>query len=193
MSWKIILTSIVSTCTAFAGNVTWRMSNVYGTNDTWRLEHSAPETGRVTRATVHSSPSAEFLLDWLARQYTNDMRTLHGRIKWHGKPVRQELDDTNRMCMVEYYADGTIHVDPYRKMGDFHSLTNTARWKSASEAKRQKVLEMREKAKALRAKIEAERSILPGLKDARLQTFDNKNTESNVKVNINIGGSHNGR
>jgi hypothetical protein len=171
MSWKTILISIVSALCA-AG---------------------VAQTNRVAKATEHGRPADGFLLDWLARQYTNDMRTLQGRIKWHGKPVRQELDDTNRMCMVEYYADGTVHVDPYRKKENFHSLTNTALWKNASGAKRQKVIEMRRKAKALRAKIEAEKSVLPGLKAAQLQTFDNKNMESNVTVNINIGGGGHGR
>lgn len=171
MNWKIILISVVSVLCA-AGMA---------------------QTNRVAKATEHGRPADGFLLDWLARQYTNDMRTFQGRIKWHGKPVRQELDDTNRMCMVEYYADGTVHVGPYRKKENFHSLTNTALWRDASKAKRQKVLDKQEKIKALRAKIEAKKSVLPGLKEAQLQTFDNKNTQSNVTVNINIGGVSNGR
>ena len=163
MSWKIILISIVSSLCATA----------------------FPQTNRVTKATEHGRPADSFLLDWLARQYSNDVRTLQGRIKWHGKPVRQELDDTNRMCKVEYYADGTVHVSPFRKV-DFASRTNSAAWK-ANAAKCKAALEKR------RAEIAARKNIIPGLKEVQLKTFDNKNTESNVTVNINIGGSRNGR
>lgn len=163
MSWKVTLTLLVSAmCTC-----------------------AFPQTNRVTKATEHERPHPGFILEWLTNRYTNDMKTLAGRIKWHGKPVRQELDDTNRMCMVEYYADGTVHVEPFRKV-DFTSRTNSAAWK-ANAVKRREALMKR------RAEIAAKKSVLPGLKDAQLQTFDNKNTESNVTVNINIGGKSNGR
>ena len=158
MSWKIILISIVSSLCATA----------------------FPQTNRVTKATEHGRPADSFLLNWLARQYSNDVRILQGRIKWHGKPVRQELDDTNRMCMVEYYADGTVHVDPYSKV-DFTMRTNSVSWK-ANARKRKEALAKH------RAAIAAKKSVLPGLKDAQLQTFDNKNAESNVTVNVRVGG-----
>lgn len=135
------------------------------------------QTGRVVKATVHATPSADFLLAHLARQYSNDMRTVSGRVKWHGKPVRQEIDNTNRMCKIERYADGTVHVEPFKPMS-INAVPGTREYKK--------------KAAALRAAIKARRNVLPGLKDAQLKTFDNKNTESNVTVNINIGGG-NGR
>ena len=148
-------------------------------------------TGCVTRATVHAAPSVDFLLAHLARQYSNDMRSVTGRVKWHGKPVRQEIDATNRMCKIERYADGTVHVEPYRPPRPydnlpFHAKTNHPAWKEAV-VKRKAILAAR------RAAIEARRNVLPGLKDAQLKAFDSRNTESNVTVNVNIGGSRNGR
>ena len=169
MSWKSILTSIVSIVVMFFGK---------------NAEAQNLGTNRVTKATTHAIPNVEFLLEWLGRQYTNDMKTLSGRIKWHGKPIAQEIDDTNRMCKVERFADGTIHVEPFRKV-DFASRTNSVSWK-ANATKRKALLEKR------RAEIAARKNVLPGLKEAQLKTFDSKNTESNVTVNINIGGG-NGR
>ncbi|MBQ9740931.1 MAG: hypothetical protein IJV91_08345 [Kiritimatiellae bacterium] len=127
-------------------------------------------TGRVTKATVHATPSADFLLTHLARQYSNDMRTVTGRVKWHGKPVRQEIDATNRMCKIERYADGTVHVEPFRPPKPRGVVTN----KAAIAARR--------------AAIQARRNVLPGLKDAQLKAHDAKHSQSNVTVNINIGG-----
>ena len=138
-------------------------------------------TGRVTKATVHATPSADFLLTHLARQYSNDMRSVTGRVKWHGEPVSQEIDATNRMCKIERYADGTVHIEPFRPRKPFHMATNSAAYKSAA-AKRKAVLAAR------RAAIEARRNVLPGLKDAQLKAHDAKHSESNVTVNINIGG-----
>lgn len=128
------------------------------------------QTGRVTKATVHATPSAEFLLTYLARQYSNDMRTVSGRVKWHGKPIRQEIDMTNRMCKIERYADGTVHVEPFRPPKPRVVVTN----KAAIAARR--------------AAIEARRNVLPGLKDAQLKAHDAKHSQSNVTVDINIGG-----
>ena len=163
MNWKIILTLTASALCASA----------------------FPQTNRVTKATEHERPHPGFILEWLTNRYTNDMKTLDGRIKWHGAPVRQEIDDTNRMCKVEIYADGTRHEEPYRKV-DFASRTNSAAWKE-NAAKRKEALAKR------RAEIAASKVILPELKEAQLQTFDNKNAESNVTVNVNIGGASNGR
>lgn len=131
-------------------------------------------TGRVTRATVHATPSADFLLAHLARQYSNDMRTVTGRVKWHGKPVRQEIDATNRMCKIERYADGTVHIEPFRPPKPRGVVTNSPAFKKRSAARR--------------AAIEARRNVLPGLKEAQLKTHDAKHSQSNVTVNINIGG-----
>ena len=209
MSWKSILTSIVSAATLCAGaaKVEWEPVNRYEqslayTNDGWYAA-SAPahaiwldafnaETGRVRN--VHQflphENDPDFFIRYLQRQYSNDMQTIQGRVKWHGKPIAQEIDDTNRMCKIERFADGTIHVSPFRKPQpydnlSFHAKTNHPAWK-ASAAKRKAALEKR------RAEIAARRNVLPGLKEAQLKTFDNKNTESNVTVNVNIGGG-NGR
>ena len=119
---------------------------------------------------MHATPSADFLLTHLARQYSNDMRTVTGRVKWHGKPVRQEIDATNRMCKIERYADGTVHVEPFRPPKPRGVVTN----KAAIAARR--------------AAIQARRNVLPGLKDAQLKAHDAKHSQSNVTVNINIGG-----
>ena len=109
------------------------------------------------------------------------MRTVSGRVKWHGKPVMQEID-TNRWCKIERYADGTTHVEPFRTSKENYAMrTNSPAWKAAKE-KRKAALAAR------RAKIEASRSIAPGLKDAQLKAFDAKHSESNVTVNVNIGG-----
>lgn len=131
------------------------------------------QTGRVTKATVHAAPSADFLLAHLARQYSNDMRTVSGRVKWHGKPVRQEIDMTNRMCKIERFADGTVHVEPFKPIS-INAVPGTREYKK--------------KAAALRAAIKARRNVLPGLKDAQLKAHDAKHSVSNVTVNINIGG-----
>jgi hypothetical protein len=135
------------------------------------------QTGRVTRATVHATPSADFLLAHLARQYSNDMRTVTGRVKWHGKPVRQEIDATNRMCKIERYADGTVHVEPFAPAKPRSVVTNKAA-----------IVDRRAAIAARRAAIEARRNVLPGLKDAQLKAHDAKHSQSNVTVNINIGG-----
>ena len=131
-------------------------------------------TGRVTKATVHATPSADFLLTHLARQYSNDMCTVTGRVKWHGKPVKQEIDMTNRMCKIERFADGTVHVEPFHPPKPRGVVTNSPVWKK--------------KAAARRAAIQARRNVLPGLKDAQLKAHDAKHSQSNVTVNINIGG-----
>ena len=131
-------------------------------------------TGRVTKATVHATPSADFLLAHLARQYSNDMRTVTGRAKWHGEPVRQEIDMTNRMCKIEWYADGTVHVEPFAPRRPLRRIPNSPELKKAAAARR--------------AAIQARRNVLPGLKDAQLKAHDAKHSQSNVTVNINIGG-----
>ena len=74
---------------------------------------------------------------------------------------------------------------PYDNLS-FHDKTNHPAWK-ANVAKRKAILEKR------RAAIAARKNVLPGLKDAQLKAFDSRNTESNVTVNVNIGGSRNGR
>lgn len=153
MNWKSILTLTVSAAAFCAA--------------------AFSQTGRVTKATVHAAPSADFLLAHLARQYSNDMRTVSGRVKWHGKPVRQEIDTTNRMCKIERFADGTVHVEPFKPIS-INAVPGTREYKK--------------KAAALRAAIKARRNVLPGLKDAQLKTHDAKHSESNVTVNINIGG-----
>lgn len=140
------------------------------------------QTNRVTEATVHTAPSNEFLLAHLARQYSNDMRTVQGRVKWHGKPVAQTID-TNRLCKIERYADGTTHVEPFRTSTESYAMrTNSASWKSAA-GKRKAALAAR------RAQIAARKSVAPGLKEARLATFDARHSESNVTINVNIGGN----
>lgn len=144
--------------------------------DGWYSAGPCPHmfAGRVTKATVHATPSADFLLAHLARQYSNDMCTVSGRVKWHGKPVRQEIDATNRMCKIERYADGTVHVEPFAPPKPRGVVTNSPAWKK--------------KAAARRAAIQARRNVLPGLKDAQLKAHDAKHSQSNVTVNINIGG-----
>lgn len=210
MSWKSILTSIASAATLCAGaaKVKWEPVNRYEqcrifTNysfDTCMPAVGAPahaawldafnaETGRVrkVRQFLPHENDLDFFLRHLQKQYSNDMQTIQGRIKWHGKPVYQGIDDTNRMCKIERFADGTIHVSPFQKKAhSFHAKTNNPAWK-ANVTKRKAVLEKR------RAEIAARKNVLPGLKDAQLQTFDNKHTESNVTVNVNIGGVSNGR
>lgn len=159
----------------------------------WNLADAVPGTGRVTRVVqfLPHENNPDFFIRYLQRQYSNDMKTVQGRVKWHGKPVMQEIDDTNRMCKIERFADGTVHVSPFRKPQpydnlSFHAKTNHPAWK-ANVAKRKALLEKR------RAAIAARKNIIPGLKEAQLKTFDNKNTESNVTVNVNIGRSPNGR
>lgn len=174
MNLKSILILTVSAAALCAlGSIEWKMVNRYEQEGE---PYSAPEssaTGRVTKATVHATPSADFLLAHLARQYSNDMRTVSGRVKWHGKPIRQEIDSTNRMCKIERYADGTVHIEPFKPIS-INAVPGTREYKK--------------KAAALRAAIKARRNVLPGLKDAQLKTHDAKHSESNVTVNINIGG-----
>lgn len=166
----LILTAVSAAAFCALGSVEWKMVNRY---EQVGEPYSAPEssvTGRVTKATVHATPSAEFLLAHLARQYSNDMRTVSGRVKWHGKPIRQEIDMTNRMCKIERYADGTVHIEPFRPPKPRGVVTN----KAAIAARR--------------AAIEARRNVLPGLKNAQLKAHDAKHSQSNVTININIGG-----
>ena len=170
----LILTTVSAAALCALGSIEWKMVNRYEQEGE---PYSAPEssaTGRVTKATVHAAPSADFLLAHLARQYSNDMRTVSGRVKWHGKPVRQEIDMTNRMCKIERYADGTVHVEPFAPPKPRGVVTNSPAWKK--------------KAAARRAAIEARRNVLPGLKDAQLKMHDAKHSQSNVTININIGG-----
>jgi hypothetical protein len=74
----------------------------------------------------------------------------------------------------ESYVDGKVHVEPFRPPKPRGVVTNSPAWKK--------------KAAARRAAIEARRNVLPGLKDAQLKAHDAKHSESNVTVNINIGG-----
>ena len=161
-------------------------------HDIW-LDAFNAETGRVrnVRQFLPHENDPDFFIRYLQRQYSNDMKTVQGRVKWHGQPVKQEIDDTNRMCKIERFADGTVHVSPFRKPRpydnlSFHARTNHPAWK-ADAAKRKALLEKR------RAEIAARKNVLPGLKEAQLKIFDNKHTESNVTVNVNIGGVSNGR
>lgn len=216
MNLKSILISIASAAALCAGaaKVKWEPVNRYEQPSTnfapdeacmssgWHggaPAHAAwlnafnAETGRVrkVRQFLPHGNDPDFFIRHLQRQYSNDMRTIQGRVKWHGKPVMQEIDDTNRMCKIERFADGTIHVSPFRKPQpydnlSFHDKTNHPAWK-ANVAKRKAILEKR------RAAIAARKNVLPGLKDAQLKAFDSRNTESNVTVNVNIGGSRNGR
>ena len=90
-----------------------------------------------------------------------------------------------RFCQtVSVFADGTVHIEPFRPRKPFHMATNSAAYKSAA-AKRKAQLAA---ARRVRAEIAARKSVLPGLKDAQLKTHDAKHSESNVTVNINIGG-----
>ena len=170
MNWKSILILTVSAA-AFCAVADPCPLCPQSTNG-WYSAGPCPHmsTGRVARATVHAAPSADFLLAHLARQYSNDMRSVTGRVKWHGKPIRQEIDMTNRMCKIERYADGTVHVEPFRPPKPRGVVTN----KAAIAARR--------------AAIEARRNVLPGMKDAQLKAHDAKHSQSNVTVNINIGG-----
>ena len=217
MSWKIILISIASAAAlcAGAGAVKWEPVNRYEQLSTnfapdeaylsagWHGGASAhtvwlnafnAETGRVrnVRQFLPHENDPDFFIRYLQRQYSNDMQTIQGRIKWHGKPVYQGIDDTNRMCKIERFADGTIHVSPFRKAQpydnlSFHAKTNHPAWKANVAKRKAAFLEKR------RAELASRKNIIPGLKDAQLKTFDNKHTESNVTVNVNIGGVGNGR
>lgn len=211
MNLKSILILTVSAAAFCAlGSVEWKMVNRYeqsSTNfapdeayassgwrggapahDIWldREVHSVTGRIRSVKQFLPHSGSMEFFLSHMQRQYSNDMRTVSGRVKWHGKPVRQEIDATNRMCKIERYADGTVHVEPFRPPRPydnlpFHAKTNHPAWK-ADAIKRKAMFAAR------RAAIEARRNVLPGLKDAQLKAHDAKHSESNVTVNINIGG-----
>ena len=199
MSLKSILILTVSAATFCAlGSIEWKMVNRYEQQSTnfapyeaymssgwhggapaheiWidREVHSVTGRIRSVKQFLPHSGSTEFFLAYLARQYSNDMRTVSGRVKWHGKPVRQEIDMTNRMCKIERYADGTVHVEPFRPPKPRTAATNSPAWKRQAAARR--------------AAIQARRNVLPGLKDAQLKTHDAKHSESNVTVNINIGG-----
>lgn len=167
MNLKSILTLTVSAAALCASAV-----KVFD-GDGWYTPMPDP-TNCVTRATVHAAPSTDFLLAHLARQYSNDMLTVTGRVKWHGKPVRQEIDMTNRMCKTERYADGTVHVEPFRPPKPRAAITNSLAWKKQAAVRR--------------AAIQARRNVLPGLKAAQLKAHDAKHSQSNVTVNINIGG-----
>ena len=195
MNWKSILILTVSAAAFCAlGSIEWKLVNRYeqsSTNfapdeayassgwrggapahDIWldREVHSVTGRIRSVKQFLPHSGSMEFFLSHMQRQYSNDMRTVTGRVKWHGKPVRQEIDATNRMCKIERFADGTVHVEPFRPPKPRGVVTN----KAAIAARR--------------AAIEARRNVLPGMKDAQLKAHDAKHSQSNVTVNINIGG-----
>ena len=196
MNLKSILISITVSAAAFCafGSIEWKMVNQYeqsSTNfapdeayassgwrggapahDIWldREVHSVTGRIRSVKQFLPHSGSMEFFLSHMQRQYSNDMRTVTGRVKWHGKPIRQEIDMTNRMGKIERYADGTVHVEPCRPPKPRGVVTN----KAAIAARR--------------AAIEARRNVLPGMKDAQLKAHDAKHSQSNVTVNINIGG-----
>ena len=195
MNLKSILILTVSAAAFCAlGSIEWKMVNRYelqSTNfapdeaymssgwhggapahDVWIDREVHSETGRIrsVKQFLPHSGSMEFFLSHMRRQYFNDMRTVTGRVKWHGKPVRQEIDSTNRMCKIEWYADNTVHVEPFRPPKPRGVVTN----KAAIAARR--------------AAIEARRNVLPGLKDAQLKAHDAKHSQSNVTVNISIGG-----
>ena len=195
MNLKSILILTVSAAAFCArGSIEWKMVNRYeqsSTNfapdeayassgwrggapahDIWldREVHSVTGRIRSVKQFLPHSGSMEFFLSHMQRQYSNDMRTVTGRVKWHGKPIRQEIDSTNRMCKIERYADGTVHVEPFGPPKPRGIVANKAA------------------IAASRAAIEKRRNVLPGLKDAQLKAHDAKHSQSNVTVNINIGG-----
>jgi len=49
----------------------------------------------------------------LRRVYENEVRTISGRTKWHGRKIR-ECVDTNSMTSVTYFEDGTTFTDRAR-------------------------------------------------------------------------------
>lgn len=151
-------------------------------HDSWLNREVYSATGRITTAKqfLPHSQDIDFFVRHLQKQYSNDMRTVEGRVKWHGKPIAQEID-TNRLYKIERYADGTVHVAPFHPPQSFASKTNSPAWRAKAERRKAKLA-------AQRARIAAGKSVVPGLKEARLATFDAKNTESNVTVNVNIGG-----
>lgn len=91
-----------------------------------------------------------------------ELKTLGGRTKYHGKLVMQEIDDTNRLVKIERYADGTVYEIPFRKP------TPRDQFKKRTEQMRRS------------------KSILPGVDKAREQNAINRNSVSNVTVNINV-------
>ena len=177
IEWKMV-NRYEQSSTNFAPDEAYASSGWRGgapAHDIWldREVHSVTGRIRSVKQFLPHSGSMEFFLSHMQRQYSNDMRTVTGRVKWHGKPVRQEIDATNRMCKIERYADGTVHVEPFAPPKPRGVVTNSPAWKK--------------KAAARRAAIQARRNVLPGLKDAQLKAHDAKHSVSNVTVNVTIG------
>jgi len=99
------------------------------------------------------------------RVYDNDMKSSSGRVKWHGKMVRQVVD-TNTLTSVKIYEDGTAFTD------------------------RAKVRTPLDSARAATAKLPnpvMTNGVPARLAAARLRQRENETSVSNVTVNITAG------
>lgn len=121
------------------------------------------QTYSVTNLPVKSDAEITALIIKERREKLNkELRSVGGRQKHHGKLVMQEIDDTNRLVKIERYADGTVYEIPFR------NPTPRDRFKKRTEQMRRS------------------KSILPGVDKAREQNVINRNSVSNVTVNINV-------
>ena len=111
----------------------------------------------------------DFFLSSIRRQYSNDVLTVSGRARWHGKLVSQEIDDTNRFVKIERYADGTAFLIKLgKRQSDYASIfsNKTARAASAKRTSNHPVKAFRQAADLAQA---------------------NKSVVSNITVNVEIG------
>lgn len=111
----------------------------------------------------------DFLMSSISRQYSNDVRTVSGRTRWHGKLVSQEIDDTNRFVKIERYADGTAFLIQFGKRQNDYASTFSNKTARAASAKRTS----NHPVKAFR-------------QAADLAQY-NKSVVSNITVNVEIG------
>lgn len=72
------------------------------------------KTNLVTRAEAygpHPDLTDSYILTTMRKNYSQDIDTFAGRVRWHGMP-NSYLLLTNRQCHVEFYKDGFVYVVP---------------------------------------------------------------------------------
>lgn len=103
--------------------------------------------------------------------YDGDMRSQDGRRRWHGKLVHEEIY-TNELVKVEVYSNAV----------------DGAVWRYRTHFK-PKVSDPTAYNKRL-PQPPMTNGIPVALAKARMQTYENRNTESNVTVKVTVGGTN---
>lgn len=120
------------------------------TQDT-HLEMLPIITFAIEQATEWTLPELQQGLERLDNLYSNDMKTVEGRKRWHGSVV-ETLIDTNALEKVQ------VHEDGYRHAEKFHNTSPSSIGEKISAAEQKaKMEELRKRRAEAAAKRKADR------------------------------------